>query len=229
MQVTLISKTKGVEDYAKLGLGEIISAVARHGNIKEDKGRLVKYLMENKHWSPLQFVHFGFRIETSRAISAQLFRHRSLNHQEWSQRYSVSDALERIEFRTEHETNRQSSEKSVGIIINEALMYPENLDDKTVEAMKAAKYALQLTLEAYDKLIESGVAKETARMILPMTTKTVIHLDGSLRDLLAFLNVRCDHHTQKEAREIAMAMGEILEQEIPDIMKLIDWRKGLFL
>ena len=95
--------------------------------------------------------------------------------------------------------------------------------------MKAAKYALQLTLEAYDKLIESGVAKETARMILPMTTKTVIHLDGSLRDLLAFLNVRCDHHTQKEAREIAMAMGEILEQEIPDIMKLIDWRKGLFL
>ena len=99
---------------------------------KKIRADLLNTLWKTSTGAPLQFVHFGFRIETSRAISAQLFRHRSLNHQEWSQRYSVSDALERIEFRTEHETNRQSSEKSVGIIINEALMYPENLDDKTV-------------------------------------------------------------------------------------------------
>ena len=80
--VTLISKTIGVDDYADLDNEAIVAAIARHGTIKNDNGKLVKYLMDHKHWSPLQHISFGFKIETRRSISAQIFRHRSLNGQE---------------------------------------------------------------------------------------------------------------------------------------------------
>ena len=87
-KVELISKTIGLNSYEKLDNNEIIAAIARHGTVKENGGKLVKYLMDNKHWSPLQHISFGFKIETRRSISAQIFRHRSLNGQEWSLRYA---------------------------------------------------------------------------------------------------------------------------------------------
>ena len=90
MKCTLVSKTTGTGPYEKCSQQDIIAAVARHGIIKENSSKLIKYLMDNKHWSPLQFVNFTFQIETSRAISAQIFRHRSLEHQEFSQRYAES-------------------------------------------------------------------------------------------------------------------------------------------
>jgi thymidylate synthase ThyX len=86
MKVELISKTVGLNSYAELDNNQIIAAIARHGTIKKDGGKLVKYLMDNAHWSPLQHISFGFKIETRRSISAQIFRHRSLNGQEWSLR-----------------------------------------------------------------------------------------------------------------------------------------------
>ena len=108
-KVELISKTIGLNSYEKLDNNEIIAAIARHGTIKENSGKLVKYLMCNKHWSPLQHISFGFKIETRRSISAQIFRHRSLNGQEWSLRYAEPLGFEEIELRREHPTNRQSS------------------------------------------------------------------------------------------------------------------------
>ena len=223
-KVELISKTIGLNSYEKLDNNEIIAAIARHGTIKENSGKLVKYLMCNKHWSPLQHISFGFKIETRRSISAQIFRHRSLNGQEWSLRYAEPLGFEEIELRREHPTNRQSSSEVFDPVLD--------IVDYNFGEIKASDRIQKLMYDVenlYKELIESGVAKECARDILPLCTKTTIHITGTLRDLLGFLNVRCDEHAQKEVRDIATRIGEELEKELPEIMSTIDWRNGLFM
>ena len=217
MNVELISKTKGLGKYKDLSDAEIIAAIARHGTIKEDNGKLVKYLMDHKHWSPLQHISFGFKIETRRSISAQIFRHRSLNGQEWSLRYSEPLGFEEIDLRREHPTNRQSSTESFIPIIRD------------IPANDFVQEHLIATEKLYKELIKAGVAKECARDILPLCTKTTIHITGTLRDLLGFLNVRCDDHAQKEVQDIAFRIGEELEKELPEIMSTINWKKGMFM
>jgi thymidylate synthase (FAD) len=230
MNVELISKTIGVGSYETLDANQIISAVARHGTIKEDGGKLVKYLMDNSHWSPLQHLSFGFKIETRRSISAQIFRHRSMNGQEWSLRYSEPLGFEEIDIRREHPTSRQSSMESFNPIWTET-SYGGRHDgeDFNQDARRAIDEHIRNTEYLYEKLIKAGVAKECARDVLPLCTKTTIHLTGTLRDMLGFLNVRCDEHAQLEIRDIATRMGEELEKEIPEIMGAIDWRNGMFM
>jgi thymidylate synthase (FAD) len=220
MKVELISKTVGLNSYAELDNNQIIAAIARHGTIKKDGGKLVKYLMDNAHWSPLQHISFGFKIETRRSISAQIFRHRSLNGQEWSLRYAEPLGFEDIELRKEHPTNRQSSTD---------VFDPEIPFGNNKKASLVIEQLLKTTEQLYNMLIEAGVARECARDILPLCTKTTIHITGTLRDLLGFLNVRCDNHAQFEVREIATRIGEELEKELPEIMSTIDWRNGMFM
>lgn len=228
-KVELISKTLGVNSYSKLDNNSIIAAIARHGTIKEDGGKLVKYLMDNAHWSPLQHISFGFKIETRRSISAQIFRHRSLNGQEWSLRYSEPLGFEKIELRREDKVNRQSSTEVFDPLIKMDNYFGGFIPGYETEASNLLEGYLESVEEFYKKLLESGVAKECARDILPLCTKTTIHITGTLRDLLGFLNVRCDHHAQLEIRDIATAIGEELEKEIPEIMSTIDWRNGMFM
>jgi thymidylate synthase (FAD) len=223
-KVELISKTIGLNSYKELDNNEIIAAIARHGAVKENGGKLVKYLMDNKHWSPLQHISFGFKIETRRSISAQIFRHRSLNGQEWSLRYAEPLGFEEIELRKEHPTNRQSSSEVFDPVLD--------IVDYNFGEIKASDRIQKLMYDIenlYQELIEAGIAKECARDILPLCTKTTIHITGTLRDLLGFLNVRCDVHSQFEIREIANRIGEELEKELPEIMSTIDWRNGMFL
>lgn len=233
MAVELISKTIGVNSYSNLGADEIIAAIARHGTIKEDNGRLVKYLMDNLHWSPLQHISYGFKIETRRSISAQTFRHRSLNGQEWSLRYAEPLGFELIDLRREHPTNRQSSTESFDPTISRMVKagghgVPSELP-MDIKASELIKNHLVATEKLYNDLLEVGVAKECARDILPLCTKTTIHVTGTLRDLLGFLNVRCDEHAQKEIRDIATRIGEELEKELPKVFERIDWRNGMFM
>lgn len=216
-KVELISKTVGVGKYAELTNEEIIAAIARHGTIKDDNGKLVKYLMDHCHWSPLQHISFGFKIETRRSISAQIFRHRSLNGQEWSLRYSEPFGFEKINLRREHPTNRQSSTESFDPII------------RGLEASKRIELLFEEIQNLYNDLIEVGVAKECARDILPLATKTTIHLTGSLRDILGFLNTRHTPEAQKEIKDIAHEIGLALEKELPSIMSKIDWKNGYFM
>ena len=223
-KVELISKTIGLNNYKELDNNEIIAAIARHGTVKENGGKLVKYLMDNKHWSPLQHISFGFKIETRRSISAQIFRHRSLNGQEWSLRYAEPLGFEEIELRREHPTNRQSSSEVFDPVLD--------IVDYNFGEIKASDRIQKLMYDIenlYKELIESGVAKECARDILPLCTKTTIHITGTLRDLLGFLNTRCDVHAQLEIRDIATRIGEELEKELPEVMSTIDWRNGLFM
>jgi thymidylate synthase (FAD) len=221
MKVELISKTVGLNSYVELDSNQIISAIARHGTIKEDGGKLVKYLMDNAHWSPLQHISFGFKIETRRSISAQIFRHRSLNGQEWSLRYAEPLGFEDIELRKEHPTNRQSSSE----VFNPSFY----VEGEILNAKEEVSRVLNEIERLYERLLQAGVAKECARDILPLCTKTTIHITGTLRDLLGFLNVRCDEHAQKEVRDIATRIGEELEKELPEIMNSIDWRNGMFM
>ena len=225
MNVQLVTKTQGVGKYEGLTSEEIISAIARHGVIKDDSGKLVKYLMDNKHWSPLDMINFSFEVETSRAIARQWLRHSSLKPQEHSQRYSDKVIFENIELRKEDKINRQSSTEVFNPIVE------GNYDtiQEDIQADVLIGDLLKQIEEAYQGLIEAGVAKECARMILPECTQTTLTFNGNLRSWLSFLNVRCDHHAQKEIQELATLVGEILEQEMPKVFSSINWKKGMFM
>lgn len=227
MNVQLVTKTIGVGKYEGLTSEEIISAIARHGVIKEDNGKLVKYLMDNKHWSPLDMINFSFEIETSRAIGRQLLRHASIKPQEHSQRYSDRVLFEPIELRKEHSTNRQSSTE----VFNPEISFYDfgKNNGVTLKSDKAIDKILSTIESMYEGLIKAGVAKECARMILPECTTTTMTFNGTLRSWLSFLNVRCDHHAQKEAVIVATFIGEALEKEMPSVFSTIDWRKGMFM
>ncbi|MFT6125741.1 MAG: thymidylate synthase (FAD) [Flavobacteriaceae bacterium] len=217
-KIELVTKSVGTGRYEGMSAGQIIEAVARHGSIKE-YGKLIKFLTKHKHYSPMEHMHYTFRIETSRAISAQLFRHKSLHFQELSQRYDAIQEVEDIDIRQQAVKNRQSSIDSFDPLIG----FSENKASFMIEEH------LKNTQKLYQDLLNADVAKECARMILPMGSKTVIHITGNVRDLLAFLNVRCDSHAQKEAQDIATAMGEYLELEMPEVMKSLNWREGMFM
>ena len=221
-KVELTSSTVGRGSYSDLDGEAIIAAIARHGTIKEDNGKLIKYLMDHAHWSPLQHISLGFKIETRRSISAQIFRHRSLNGQEWSLRYAEPLGFEEIDLRMEHPTNRQSSTDS----FNPMITTEGGSDIRALDAIIAHLKSVEFL---YDQLIGVDVAKECARDILPLCTKTTIHITGTLRDLLGFLNVRCDSHAQKEVQDIATAMGEAMEKELPGVFGELEWRKGMFM
>lgn len=220
MKVELVSKTIGVGKYEGLSSEEIVSAIARHGIIKEDNGKLVKYLMDNKHLSPLDMINFTFEIETSRDIGRQILRHQ-MKFQEHSTRYSDRVKFEEIELRREHPTNRQSSTD----VFDPEICVGLDLDF----ASNLVKRHLEGTEELYKVLIDSGVAKECARHILPGCLTTTMSANNTLRGWLTFLNVRMDHHSEKEIQNIAQAIGETLEKEMPNIFSNIDWRKGMFM
>lgn len=225
MKVELITKTIGVNKYQNLTSEEIISAIARHGIIKEDNGKLVKYLMDNKHWSPLDMINFTFEIETSRAIGRQILRHASIKFQEHSQRYSDRILFEPIELRKEHPTNRQSSTE----IFNPIIEVEDSNGNHLIKANEFIQNYLNNIDLLYNQLLEVGVAKECARMILPECTTTTMSANGTLRSWLSFLNVRLDEHAQKEAMAIAQEIGKALSKELPNVFSTIDWEKGMFM
>jgi len=227
MKVELVGITKGLGKYEKLNVEEIISAIARHGVIKEDNGKLVKYLMDNAHWSPLDMVNIVFEVETSRAIGRQWLRHASLKPQEHSQRYSDRVLFENIELRLEDKVNRQSSTEVVATIYNCGSVISEK--EGFFEFALEGADLLNAIKDYYERGIELGIAKECMRNFLPECTTSTLTFNGSLRSWLAFLNVRCDHHAQKEIQELANLIGEELEKQMPTIFSRIEWHKGMFM
>lgn len=223
MYVQLVTKTTGVGKYSELNSEEIISAIARHGVIKEDNGKLVKYLMDNSHWSPLNMVNFTFEVQTSRAIGRQILRHSSIKFQEHSQRYSNKVEFEPIELRKEDKKNRQSSTE----IFNPDIRNVEN--DGFMSASQVIQNILFDISVAYENLIQAGVAKECARFILPECTQSTLSANGTLRSWLSFLNVRLNEHAQKECREVANEILKILKDELPNVFANLDTDNGLFM
>jgi thymidylate synthase (FAD) len=173
--------------------------------------KLLKYLIKHKHWSPLEMVSATVEIQTSRAIAAQILRHRSFAFQEFSQRYSSVTNFESFEIREQSEKNRQSS---------------TNLLDLG-EDKEAVKNHLIQGASLYEKLLSKGVAKECARMVLPLCTQTTLYMSGTLRSWIHYIDLRCNEDTQKEHREIANDIKNIFIDAFPNISEALNWNLPL--
>lgn len=202
MNVSLVSIT---QPFSNLDSAEdIIAYCARVSNPENQKNvetapRLLKFLIKHGHWSPFEMVDMTVEIKTSRAIAAQILRHRSFSFQEFSQRYSEAQSLEKLELRKQADKNRQSSS--------------EAFQDSQLHAKVREHLAKSLSL--YKNLISKGVAKESARMILPLTTETTIYMKGSARSWIHYIDLRTKENTQKEHREIAEECKNIFKQNFP--------------
>lgn len=156
-------------------------------------------------------------IKTSRAIAAQILRHRSFSFQEFSQRYSEVQDLEPLELRGQAEKNRQSS---TGVID------PILIDNyKNVPASMVVSQYLNEGVRLYGELIDSGVAKESARMVLPLTAETTMYMNGTVRSWIHYIQLRTEENTQKEHRDIASAIKDIFIDQFPDTSGALEWKK----
>jgi len=192
---------------------ELITYCARVSNPSnqfntETAPKLLKYLITHKHFSPFEMVSVGFEIKTSRAIAAQILRHRSFSFQEFSQRYSTATELEDIEWRLQGKTNRQVGDTEV---------------DLSLELKLKVEFIQQNSLALYDDLISAGLAKECARMILPLNTSTTVIMHGTVRSWIHYLQIRCDELTQKEHRDVAVEIKNIFVKEFPSISEALGW------
>jgi thymidylate synthase (FAD) len=202
MNVSLVSIT---QPFSNLDSAEdIIAYCARVSNPENQKNvetapRLLKFLIKHGHWSPFEMVDMTMEIKTSRAIAAQILRHRSFSFQEFSQRYSEAQSLEKLELRKQADKNRQSSS--------------EAFEDSQLHTKVREHLAKSLSL--YKNLIRKGAAKESARMILPLTTETTMYMKGSARSWIHYIDLRTKQNTQKEHREIAEECKNIFKQNFP--------------
>ena len=172
-------------------------------------GKLLRYLVKHKHWSPFEMASCCFEINTTRDISAQILRHRSFSFQEFSQRYAeVQQRPEMPQWRRQDQANRQNS-----------------IDDLSEEVLREADWvsaeAFVVAQRAYDRLLELGVAKECARKVLPMNSPTRLYMSGTIRSWIHYLQVRRGPETQVEHRLIAEEINRILNDEMPNLWEVI--------
>ena len=187
---------------------KIIAYCARVSSSNQDnpdiKG-LLKYCAKHGHWSVFEMANMCIEINTTRAISAQILRHRSFSFQEFSQRYaSVEQDLEIPQLRRQDLKNRQNS---INDLDKEMV---ENIQGEIIEHFKKTK-------DLYRKILNLGVAKECARSILPMNSPTRMYINGSIRSWIHYLQVRTHESTQLEHRIVALQIKEIFKKELPII------------
>jgi len=201
-QVKLISVTPEAE--------KTIAYIARVSNPNnqdnECYSKLLSYCIKNNHWSVFEQAFLSLEINTTRAIAAQILRHRSFTFQEFSQRYADTNLLtEEIplpELRRQDTKNRQNS--------------IDDLDPELVSAFqRRAKMLFAETQELYTDMLEAGVAKECARFVLPLATSTRIYMTGSIRSWITYISLREKNGTQKEHMDIAKACKQIFSEQFP--------------
>ena len=197
----------------KLSPEELIVYIARVSNPSnqsnmETAPKLINYLIKHKHWSPFEFVDLTVEIVTRRSIAAQILRHKSFSFQEFSQRYSTSTEIQPIQLRKQGKTNRQSSE--------------DIIKNYTIERDIEQHFANSKLL--YQKLIDKGVSRETARDVLPLSTETTMYMKGSIRSWIHYIELRCSIDTQLEHRQIAEGIKSIFVNEFPNITEAIGWK-----
>ena len=177
-----------------------IARVSNPSNQDNEKfAGLLKYCINHNHWSVFEQSSMTLEIETTRAIAAQILRHRSFTFQEFSQRYADSTKLGEIpipELRRQDEKNRQNSTNDLDEFVKQKL----ELQMKTLFSSATA---------LYQQMLEEGVAKECARMVLPLCTPTRIYMTGSCRSWIHYIELRSAHGTQKEHMDIAQALSLI--------------------
>jgi thymidylate synthase (FAD) len=218
MKVSLVSYTKPVSMEIETPT-ELVAFCARVSNPANQMNsvtseKLIRYLIKNKHWSPLEMVDVTMEIETTRDIARQMLRHRSFSFQEFSQRYAdVSHLGDSSEFdgifeysepRLQDTKNRQNSiETKDQLIKNTWIMHQ--------------KEVMRVSQEAYTWALKNGVAKEVARKVLPEgLTKSRMYMKGSLRSWIHYLEVRGEGSgTQKEHMEVAKQIAKLIVELFP--------------
>ena len=204
MSVKLISYSRSATDYfssdSRADITNLVSYCARvsnpsNQNNEETSKKLIKYLIKNKHWSPLEMVSVCLEIETTRDIARQILRHRSFSFQEFSQRYA--DPTKDLQFVTREARLQDSKNRQNSI----------ELDDES-ELHHAWKAKQELIIHeskmAYDWAIGNGIAKEQARAVLPEgLTMSRMYMNGTLRSWVHYIELRAGNGTQKEHMDIA--------------------------
>ena len=195
-----------------------IARVSNPSNQDNEKfAGLLKYCINHNHWSVFEQSSMTLEIETTRAIAAQILRHRSFTFQEFSQRYADSTKLGEIpipDLRKQDLKNRQNSTNDLDEFVKQKL----ELQMKTLFDSATA---------LYQQMLEEGVAKECARMVLPLCTPTRIYMTGSCRSWIHYIELRSANGTQKEHMDIAQACKTVFIEQFPIVSEALEWRNGV--
>jgi thymidylate synthase (FAD) len=214
MKVRLVSYSTPTKEFLDDGISdvqELVAFCARVSNPsnqhnKDTSEKLIKYLIKNKHWSPLEMVTACIEIETTRDIARQILRHRSFSFQEFSQRYA--DPTKDLSFvtrdaRLQDEKNRQNS------VETEDIQLKKDWERKQSEL-------IDLSVKTYKWAIDNGIAKEQARAVLPEgNTVSRMYMNGTLRSWVHYIELRSANGTQKEHMDIAVAIADIISEIFP--------------
>lgn len=215
MPVKLISYSQPPLNESPAALQNLVAYCARVSNPANQNNtatneKLIKYLIENQHWSPLEMVSICLEIETTRDIARQILRHRSFSFQEFSQRYAVASlGFECREARMQDAKNRQNS------------IEVENTDLQKEWKKKQLEVAHK-ACEMYTWALENGIAKEQARAVLPEgMTVSRMYMNGTLRSWVHYIKLRSGNGTQKEHKEIALECANAISSIYPMILELL--------
>ena len=220
MNVRLLSHSQPTEEFASLGIDnaqELIAYCARVSNPSnqfntQTSEKLIRYLVEHQHWSPLEMVSACIEITTTRDIARQILRHRSFSFQEFSQRYA--DPTQDLSFvrraaRLQDTRNRQNSIETSD-------------EDLALWWDSAQQEVIDLAKKHYARAVELGIAKEQARAILPEgNTVSKLYMNGTLRSWIHFIELRSANGTQREHQEVARACAQVIAQIFPMAANLV--------
>ena len=189
---------------------KLIGKIARVSNPNNEDnpnvGKLIQYLIKHKHWSPFEMASMCVEIKTTRAIAPQILRHRSFSFQEFSQRYAVATEINVPDLRRQDLKNRQNS-----------------IDDLPAEKVDFLQQQIdnhyRSALDIYQTMLDTGVAKECARSVLPLSTATRLYMSGTIRSWLHYVDLRGANGTQLEHMQIARQIGDILADQVPTIAR----------
>lgn len=216
--VKLISCTQGAGELEGKGPQEIISYVARVSNPHNQQNfntaaGLLRYCIKHQHWSIFETVSMTLEINTTRGIAAQILRHRSFTFQEFSQRYAdtkiLDSSIDVPELRRQDTKNRQNSINDLPPGLRE--VYQQKIEKHFSDSM-----------HLYNNLLDSGVAKECARFVLPLACPTRLYMTGSVRSWMHYIQLRSSNGTQEEHRLIAEECWDVFRSMFPDIAEAME-------
>ena len=180
----------------------------------ENYSGLLKYCIKHNHWSVFEQSSMTLEIETTRGLAAQILRHRSFTFQEFSQRYADTKLLDTEipvpDLRSQDLKNRQNSNDDI----------PQEKKEE-YQALIARHFEDSMNL--YNSLLESGVAKECARFVLPLATPTRLYMTGSCRSWIHYINLRSAHGTQKEHMDVVEKARSIFVEQFPSVSEALEW------
>ena len=206
MNTKLVSLTPDAEK--TIGYCARVSSPKNQDN--PDGAGLLRFCIKHGHWSIFEMANMVVEIETSRGIAAQILRHRSFSFQEFSQRYAEVQGFEEVKPRRQDKKNRQNS-------LDDLHKHDKEWFKNVISEQNRRSYS------QYKEALSRGIAKESARFLLPLNTKTRMYMNGTVRSWIHYIELRTHESTQKEHRDIANEIKGIFSQHLPVIADALGW------